>query len=179
MLTLDQGNFSISTKILISSGMASAGWVSFSWMATWMGKRHQLEDDQGHRAQPRCLHVSLGAWYKCPAPIKQACAMPTQRFQPWESGVSLRGNVGPADPWCPHAEHSPDLERHRTRFLHCWRSQTWRLWNVGWYPAGLQPPQSIPASVLAPSLQKTSSQRDRMKVVHGGAVAKMWRVSPA
>lgn len=34
-LTVSQSSFSMSTKILISSGMAMAGWVSFSWMATW------------------------------------------------------------------------------------------------------------------------------------------------
>lgn len=33
--TVSQSNFSMSRKILISSGMAMAGWVSFSWMATW------------------------------------------------------------------------------------------------------------------------------------------------
>ena len=33
-LTVSQLSFSMSTKILMSSGMAMAGWVSFSWMAT-------------------------------------------------------------------------------------------------------------------------------------------------
>ncbi len=35
-----QPSFSRSMKILISSGMASAGWVSFSWMATWAQLSH-------------------------------------------------------------------------------------------------------------------------------------------
>lgn len=34
MLTLSQSTFSTSTRIRMSSGMARAGWVSFSWMAT-------------------------------------------------------------------------------------------------------------------------------------------------
>lgn len=34
-LTASQPSFSSSTRTLISSGMAMAGWVSFSWMATW------------------------------------------------------------------------------------------------------------------------------------------------
>lgn len=33
--TLSQGSFSKSTSTLISSGIARAGWVSFSWIATW------------------------------------------------------------------------------------------------------------------------------------------------
>ena len=45
-LLSDQGSFSISTKILISSGMASEGWVSFSWMATYKGKGEQHEGGQ-------------------------------------------------------------------------------------------------------------------------------------
>lgn len=34
LLTVSQSSFSSSTRTLISSGMAMAGWVSFSWMAT-------------------------------------------------------------------------------------------------------------------------------------------------
>ena len=33
--TFSQGSPSMSTRMRISSGMARAGWVSFSWMATW------------------------------------------------------------------------------------------------------------------------------------------------
>ncbi|MEQ2160372.1 hypothetical protein GOODEAATRI_033149, partial [Goodea atripinnis] len=33
--TLSHSSFLMSTRILISSGMARAGWVSFSWIATW------------------------------------------------------------------------------------------------------------------------------------------------
>lgn len=33
--TFSQSSCSISTRILMSSGIARAGWVSFSWIATW------------------------------------------------------------------------------------------------------------------------------------------------
>lgn len=55
--TLDQGSFSISTKILISSGMASAGWVSFSWTATYTGER-------GATRRGPVAHL----WLPCPCP---------------------------------------------------------------------------------------------------------------
>lgn len=64
-LTLPQSTFSTSTRIRMSSGMASAGWVSLSWMATcvtWatpsvllntraeLGSLSCLPAEPGHRA---------------------------------------------------------------------------------------------------------------------------------
>lgn len=40
--TFSQLSFSVSTRIRISSGMARAGWVSFSWMAT-CGPRPRMQ----------------------------------------------------------------------------------------------------------------------------------------
>lgn len=40
--TVSQSSFSMSTKTLISSGMAMAGWVSFNWMATWKTRQSEV-----------------------------------------------------------------------------------------------------------------------------------------
>lgn len=56
--TLSQGSFSMSTKILISSGMAMAGCVSFSWMATWES-RVAHGDTEGTLGTPGRAHQHL------------------------------------------------------------------------------------------------------------------------
>ena len=45
-LTLSQSTFSTSTRIRMSSGMASAGWVSFSWMATCVDTGRPLQSSR-------------------------------------------------------------------------------------------------------------------------------------
>lgn len=65
--TLSQSSRSRSTRILISSGMAKEGWVSFSWMATcgegvWGSVRgpHRRCDHFAPSAPPPRAHVVPG-----------------------------------------------------------------------------------------------------------------------
>ncbi len=47
--TFSQSNCSISTRILMSSGIARAGWVSFNWIATWERVLKALYYFEGYR----------------------------------------------------------------------------------------------------------------------------------
>ncbi len=47
--TFSQSSCSISTRILMSSGIARAGWVSFNWIATWERVLKALYYFEGYR----------------------------------------------------------------------------------------------------------------------------------
>lgn len=142
--------------------MASAGWVSFSWIATC------VEEDI--KVKATVAQVWLPWPHPCWAKAKWNANLPwnalacitysTDLALKQRSKSDRKSSSPQLSPLGSRTEYLPGLERHQTQFRHDPRSQTWRLWSVGWHLARWRPPQSTPASIWAPSLQKTSSQRD-------------------
>lgn len=126
-LTVSQPSFSSSTRTLISSGMAMAGWVSFSWMATWTRRATDaVTPEPSPRAEEEAVSRSNNKW----GSVSSLNYFPVLFASPCQA---VCWNRCEQFPW----------------------SQTWRPWNGGWCLAGWQILQSTPASDGAPFLQRT------------------------
>lgn len=145
-LTVSQSSFSMSTKILISSGMAMAGWVSFSWMATW--KTWNPAVKQLSRSYWR--HTNRGdcctRWRSvilllcCKLSASQLLCFWFSSINDWIGSLLFPGSS-------------------RRRF--CRGRPSWWSWSGGWCLGVWPPRQSTPASVGVLFLRRTTEHRDR------------------
>lgn len=142
-LTVSQFSFSSSINILISSGMAIAGWVSFSCIATWTTQKKQRISVVVFKCETNFVYPNALSLINMNKRHQIQCELCWMFSTPQHLNIKCSRDVLPylavwSDPCA-----LPQLSR------------TWKLWTCGWCLGELQPPQNTPASDATLSPQRT------------------------